>query len=83
MDILLVGTITQNNGDGCSVQVAWDSVAPPHTWYLYTNQDPVWAIPLGRTSWGDALIDFAVNHSDQDLDYWRNAYFWRDRFGDL
>lgn len=81
MDILLTGTIIKNPGDGCSVKVDWDRLAPARTWYLYTNQDPVWGLPSGHP-WGDRLVDFAVNGADQDLDFWRNASYWRDRFGD-
>lgn len=83
MDILLTGTVVANPGDGCSVSVAWDTRPDvPRTWYLYTNQDPVWAIPFGPSWWGNALIEFALTDASQDLEMWRNLPFWSKRFGD-
>ncbi|WP_298444870.1 GIY-YIG nuclease family protein [Gordonia sp. (in: high G+C Gram-positive bacteria)] len=82
MDLLLTGTISANPGDGCSVKVDWDRSFRPRTWYLYTNQDPVWAVVHGRDSWSERLLDFALNDAPQDLEFWRNAPYWRKRFGD-
>ncbi|AVM01620.1 hypothetical protein C6V83_16525 [Gordonia iterans] len=82
MDLLLSGTIVSNPGDGCSVKVDWSHGFRSRTWYFYTNQDAVWAIPHGRHSWSDRLLDFALNDAEQDLDFWRNAHYWRERFGD-
>ncbi|MDH3022635.1 hypothetical protein BJF87_23280 [Gordonia sp. CNJ-863] len=83
MDIFLTGTIVANPGDGCSVKVDWDPQSEPLQWYLYTNQDTVWAVPAGRSNWDDQLIEFAFNGKDQDVDWWRNQHYWKDRFGDL
>ena len=82
MDILLTGTITSNPGDGCSVKVDWDPRSEPRQWYLYTNQNPVWAIPVRVASWTDELIEFTFNGGTQNLDYWRNQPYWRAKFGD-
>lgn len=82
MDILLTGTVTENPGDGVSVKVDWDLKRSPRTWYLFTSQDMVWPVsPIH--SWSKRLIDFAFSGAPQDLDFWRNASYWRDRFGDV
>lgn len=82
MDILLTGTIVSNPGDGCSVKVRWDASIVPRQWYLYTNQDAVWAVPYGLVRHNDELIAFIFDGGIQNIDRWRNAPFWRERFGD-
>lgn len=82
MDILLTGIITKNPGDGCSVKVRWDPQTGPRRWYLYTNQDPVWAVPHGLAPHNDELVAFTFDSGQQNIDSWRNRPFWRDRFGD-
>lgn len=82
MDILLTGTITDNPGNGCSVRVEWNPVSAPRRWYLYTNQDRVWAIAVGAQIWSDELVDFAFSGGGQDLNFWRNQPYWHAKFGD-
>lgn len=82
MDILLTGTITANPGDGCSVLVDWDARSAPRPWYLFTSQDPVWAVPRSCQSYYDDLLAFTFDDAKQDLDYWRNEPYWQERFGD-
>lgn len=83
MDFYLRGTITENPGDGCSVRVSWESpFTTPRQYYLYTSQDPVWALARDVHSLADDLIGFAFDDRKQDIDLVRNRAFWADRFGD-
>lgn len=83
MDFHLRGTITENPGDGCSVRVSWEPrFTTPRQYYLYTSQDPVWALARGVHSLADDLIGFAFDHRKQDIDLIRNRAFWAGRFGD-
>ncbi|MGH3800440.1 MAG: hypothetical protein ACRDTD_09970, partial [Pseudonocardiaceae bacterium] len=77
------GTITENPGDGCSVMVAWEPVAPASKrYYLYTSQDTVWTLARGVSPWWDDLIGFVFDGRKQDIDFFRNLPFWASRFGD-
>ncbi|MGN7158084.1 AAA family ATPase [Dietzia cercidiphylli] len=81
MAIKATGTITANHGDGRIVEVDWDPQDEIREWLLYTNRLTVWRVRPG--DWrNDALIDFAFEGEEQDLDRFRNWPYWADRFGD-
>ena len=81
MGIKATGTITNNRGDGQTVDVDWDPPEGIREWYFYTNRNTVWRVLPG--DWKtDALIAFTFDGADQDIDQFRNDPFWRKRFGD-
>ncbi|MDE0218500.1 MAG: AAA family ATPase [Spirochaetaceae bacterium] len=81
MAIKAIGTITENLGDGKRVRVEWTKVDPLREWYFYTYRKTVWrVVPEEWTS--DGLIKFAFEEKPQDIDRFRNAPYWADRFGD-
>ncbi|MDI9927420.1 GIY-YIG nuclease family protein [Rhodococcus sp. IEGM 1341] len=83
MEFHLRGVITHNPGDGCSVEVKWEAPRPVSPrFYLYTSQDAVWPMAKGRKFSWDQVIDFAFFDKPQNIDSFRNAPFWADRFGD-
>lgn len=80
MSIKAVGTITGNPQDGERVRVDWKAVDPPREWYFSTYQKTIWRVLPGE--WiADALIAFAFDGKPQDIDRFRNAPYWRERFG--
>jgi energy-coupling factor transporter ATP-binding protein EcfA2 len=81
MAIKMIGTVTDNLGDGHTVKVDWQPVTPPREWYFYTNRSTIWRVVPGEWA-NDALIAFAFYHQDQSIDIFRNAPYWRQRFGD-
>ncbi|MGV8874911.1 MAG: GIY-YIG nuclease family protein [Rhodococcus sp. (in: high G+C Gram-positive bacteria)] len=84
MDFHLRGVIIHNPGDGCSVRVKWDAPsAVPCRFYLYTSQDAVWPMAKGLKFGWNQVIDFAFFDKPQDIDSFRNAPFWAERFGDM
>lgn len=81
MAIKAVGTVTENFGDGRTLRVKWTPLTPPREWYFYTGRTTVWRVLPG--DWKtDALIAFAFRNVPQDIGRFRNAPFWRERFGD-
>ena len=79
--IKATGTITENLDDGKQVKVGWSPVSPPREWYFYTNRSTVWRVAPG--DWmEDGLLAFAFDGVAQDIDRFRNAPFWHERFGD-
>jgi len=81
MAIRATGTITGNRGDGKIVDIAWDATEPAREWYFYTYQPTIWRLQPG--DWRrDALIDFAFDGAEQDIDLFRNSTYWAERFGD-
>ena len=79
--IKAIGTITENLDDGKQVKVGWSPVSPPREWYFYTNRSTVWRVAPG--DWmEDGLLAFAFDGVAQDIDRFRNAPFWHERFGD-
>jgi len=81
MAIKAVGTVTANPGDGKKVKVDWTVLESPREWYFYTNRSTIWRVLPG--DWmADALIAFTFDKNPQDYDQFRNAPYWRERFGD-
>ncbi len=81
MAIKVIGTVKGNVGDGRTVMVEWEPVRPLREWYFFTNRSTIWRVVPGN--WvNDALIAFAFEHKEQDIDRFRNAPYWRQRFGD-
>jgi 5-methylcytosine-specific restriction protein B len=80
MAIKATGVIAENPGDGRQLRVHWQRVSPPREWYFYTYQATIWRVLPG--DWKtDALIAFTFADQPQDLNRFRNAPFWRERFG--
>ena len=81
MAIKAIGTITENMQDGKRVKVEWEKVDPPRIWCFYTNRLTVWCVEA--TDWcTEGLIDFTFKGQSQDIDRFRNAPYWKDRYGD-
>ena len=82
MYIKAIGKVTNNPGNGLYVNVDWTPINPPRSWYFIQYRQTIHEIVPG-TSWEtDALIDFAFNNTPQNLNQFRNAPKWRDRFGE-
>ncbi len=80
MAIKATGTITENPQDGERVRVEWTKVEPVREWYFYTYRGTIWRVLPG--DWAtDGLIAFAFDTKTQDIDRFRNAPYWRERFG--
>ena len=82
MDINAIGVITRNHNDGISVDVEWQTrFTSRKEWYFYTYPKIVWQ--LFYDDWyNKELSDFAFNNKPQDIDRFRNAPYWKGRFGD-
>lgn len=83
MVIKAIGKVVGNPGDGHVINVDWNRVNPVREWYFYTYRATVWQVMPGESWHADALIAFAFNNIPQEIDRFRNAPFWRDRFGDV
>lgn len=81
MAIKAIGTVTENLGDGRTLKVDWKSFDPPREWYFYTNRSTVWRVLPGDWT-TDALVGFTFEEKAQDINRFRNAPYWRERFGD-
>lgn len=80
MTIKAVGTITENLNDGKRVKVDWTKVEPAREWYFYTHRGTVWRVLPGEWM-TDGLIAFAFDDKPQDIDRFRNAPYWKERYG--
>lgn len=81
MAIKAIGTVKENLGDGRTLKVDWTPFDPPRAWYFYTNRSTVWRVLPGDWT-TDALIGFTFEGKAQDINRFRNAPYWRERFGD-
>jgi len=81
MAIKAVGTVTENLGNGRNLKVNWQPFDPPREWYFYTNRMTVWRVLPGDW-YTDSLIGFTFEDKPQDISRFRNAPYWRERFGD-
>ena len=80
MAIKAVGIITENLNDGKRVRVVWTKVEPVREWYFYTHRGTVWRVLPGDWT-TDGLIAFTFDGKPQDIDRFRNAPYWKERFG--
>jgi 5-methylcytosine-specific restriction protein B len=80
MAVKAIGTITENPGDGRHVRVNWTEAEPVREWYFYTNRGTVWRV-LPEDWMSEGLIAFAFDRKPQDIDRFRNAPNWQERFG--
>ena len=81
MKIKATGTVTNNYGDGRKISVEWTEIDPPREWFFYTSRQTIWRVM--PDDWcAKGLINFTFNGEDQDLDQFRNAPYWRERWGD-
>ena len=80
MAIKAVGTITDNLNDGKRVKVDWTKVEPVREWYFYTHRGTVWRVLPGEWM-TDGLIAFTFDDKPQDIERFRNAPYWTERFG--
>ena len=81
MAIKAIGTVKENLGDGRTLKVDWKPFDAPREWYFYTNRTTVWRVLPGDWT-TDALIGFTFEEKAQDVHRFRNAPYWRERFGD-
>ena len=81
MAVKAIGTVKENLGDGRTLKVDWKPFDPPREWYFYTNRSTVWRVLPGDWT-TDALIGFTFEEKAQDINRFRNAPYWRERFGD-
>lgn len=82
MGIKAIGVVTKNHGDGRFVDVDWEPrLDPVKEWYFYTNRSTVWRVLPGEWM-TDALIDFTFREGIQEIDRFRNAPYWKERYGD-
>ncbi len=82
MAIKAIGTITENLNDGKRVRVNWTKLDPVREWYFFTNRGTIWRVLPGDWT-TDGLIAFAFDGQSQDIDQFRNAPYWRERFGSV
>jgi 5-methylcytosine-specific restriction enzyme B len=80
MAIKAVGTISENLNDGKRVKVDWTKVEPVREWYFYTHRGTVWRVLPGDWT-TDGLIAFTFDGKPQDIERFRNAPYWKERFG--
>ena len=81
MAIKAIGKVKENLRNGFSVSVDWTALGPPREWYFYTYRSTIWRVLPG--DWEvDGLISFAFEGKSQDINRFRNAPYWRERFGD-
>ena len=82
MAIKAIGAITRNLNDGKRVQVDWETPVSPREWYFYTSRKTVWRVVPGDWA-ADGLLAFAFEGGAQEIDRFRQAPYWRERFGPL
>jgi 5-methylcytosine-specific restriction protein B len=79
MAIKATGTVTQNPGDGCRVQVEWDPVGPEREWYFYTSRGTIWR--LREDDWAARdLAAFIFEGKEQDIGRFLQVPYWRARY---
>ena len=73
------GIITENPGDGRKVYVDWNKLDNSKEWYFYTHIPTVWKVNKGEWK-NDALINFAFNNEEQDIERFLNDPYWKSKY---
>ena len=82
MEIKATGIVTKNYGDGKLLEVNWQKKNLNKKWFFYTNMATIWSVK--DDEWlSKQLINFTFYNEPQDIDYFRNAPYWRSRYGDV
>ena len=81
MAIKATGIVTDNPGDGRRLSVDWKPLDSKREWYFYTYRGTVWKIVAGGL-YEDDLLRFTFDGKLQDINMFRNAPRWREKFGD-
>ena len=81
MEIKAIGIVTKNHQDGKILEIDWQQTNLNKKWYFYTNIASIWRVK--DDFWlSKQLIDFTFYDKPQDIDYFRNAPYWKSRYGD-
>lgn len=72
--IRAMGVVTEQRDDGLSVGVDWTVLPDPRVWYFYTNNDPVWRLPLNNEL-AARLALFTLNGEPQDYDWFLARWY--------
>lgn len=81
MRIKAIGVVTENPGDGRTLQVDWDRDHTPRDWYFYTNRETVWPVRPGSGDAADRLLAFTFDGEAQDYEWFLRQPYWRERAG--
>lgn len=80
MGIKAIGTVTRNEQNGYRVSVDWTAVEPVREWLFYTYRSTIWRVLPGDWK-AEALIRFAFENKEQDIDRFLREPNWRERYG--
>ena len=81
MEIKAIGIVTKNHQDGKLLEIDWQQTNLNKKWYFFTNLASIWRVK--DDYWlSKQLIDFAFYDKPQDIDYFRNAPYWKSHYGD-
>lgn len=80
MRIRATGVVTKASEDSLSVAVDWTRMPEERLWWLYTNNDTIWWLPVTESEMARRLEAFIFDGADQDLAWFLNDPYWRGRF---
>ena len=80
MAIKATGIVVENMGDYRSLRVNWSPIDPPREWYFQTFRRTIWAV-LPDAWWRQALISFAFDGEDQDINQFLRDPYWGEKYG--
>ncbi len=80
MRIKAVGTIMGNQGDGKTVDVAWEEVDPPREWFFYTYRTTVARARFEDDELARRLVAFTFEGENQDFAWFLAHPYWAAKF---
>ncbi|VWD57204.1 AAA family ATPase [Burkholderia contaminans] len=80
MGIKAIGTVTRNEQNGYRVSVDWTAVEPVREWLFYTYRPTIWRV-LPDNWKAEALIRFAFENEQQDIERFLRWPYWQERYG--
>lgn len=80
MRIKAIGKVIANRDDGSTVDVAWQPIADPRDWYLYTYRTTVSRARVEDDDMARQLVAFTFDGVPQDYARFLAHPYWADRF---
>lgn len=78
MAIKAIGTVIKGDDNGNQLEVDWIKFIEPREWYFFQYWDRIQKVAIGKNE--DALVRFAFGGEKQDIDFFLQQDFWKEKY---
>ena len=78
MAVKAIGTVIKGDDNGHQIEVDWIKFIEPREWYFFQYWDRIQKVSIGENE--DALVRFAFGGEKQDIDFFLQQNFWKEKY---